>query len=52
MESKPNSNWEDHFEKKGFLDKFHLSVHELSELGVGWLIVSVIFMGTLAKFIK
>lgn len=32
------------FGKKNVLDKLHLSVHELSELGIGWLISSFVIL--------
>ncbi|MFX0051828.1 MAG: site-2 protease family protein [Candidatus Hodarchaeota archaeon] len=32
------------YERKTFLDRLHLSVHELSELGIGWLISSFVIL--------
>ena len=42
MEKKPD--WMKDLEKKNFLDRFHLSVHELSEMGIGWLITSFVIL--------
>lgn len=36
--------WKNELEKKNFLDRFHLSIQELSELGIGWLISSLIIL--------
>jgi Zn-dependent protease len=41
-------DWKDiiqkEYTKKNFLDRFHLSTHEISELGIGWVISSVIMI--------
>ena len=42
MTQKPD--WEKEFTKKSVLDKLHLSVQELSELGIGWIITSFILL--------
>ena len=49
------SDWQKDFTKKNILDRLHLSVQELSELGIGWLIVSFVILyltGTLGKIIQ
>jgi Zn-dependent protease len=43
------------YEKKNILDRLHLSVHEISELGIGWLISSFVILyitGTLFEVIQ
>ena len=42
MVQKPD--WEQEFTKKSLLDKLHLSVQEISELGIGWIITSFILL--------
>ncbi|MHA2226542.1 MAG: M50 family metallopeptidase [Candidatus Hodarchaeales archaeon] len=42
MEKKPD--WMKDLEKKNFLDRFHLSVQELSEMGIGWMITSFVIL--------
>ncbi|MHA1214060.1 MAG: M50 family metallopeptidase [Candidatus Hodarchaeales archaeon] len=43
-----NDDWkkvlEKDFTRKSFLDRFNLSINEISELGIGWLISSVIIL--------
>jgi Zn-dependent protease len=40
MSDKPE--WEKEFTKKNFLDRFHLSIQEISEMGVAWIIMAVV----------
>ena len=42
MDQKPD--WQKEFAKKNILDRLHLSVQELSELGIGWLILSFVIL--------
>jgi Zn-dependent protease len=53
---KPDSEeWNKEFTKKGILDRLNLSVQEISELGIGWLISSFIILyltGTLDIIIQ
>ncbi|MFX1284286.1 MAG: M50 family metallopeptidase [Promethearchaeota archaeon] len=42
MDKKPD--WESDFTKKSILDRLHLSVQEISELGIGWLITSFVIL--------
>ena len=42
MDQKPD--WEKDLTKKNILDRLHLSVQELSELGIGWLIISFVIL--------
>ena len=42
MDQKPD--WQKEFTKKSILDRLHLSVQELSELGIGWLILSFVIL--------
>ncbi len=49
------SDWQKDFTKKNILDRLHLSVQEISELGIGWLIVSFVILyltGTLGIIIQ
>jgi Zn-dependent protease len=43
-----DQDWKDiikkEYTKKNFLDRFHLSTHEISELGIAWVISSVILI--------
>ncbi len=53
MDQKPD--WQKDFAKKNVLDRLHLSVQEISELGIGWLIVSFVILyltGTLGIVIQ
>lgn len=53
MDQKPE--WEKDFTKKSILDRLHLSVQEISELGIGWLIISFVILyirGTLETVIE
>ncbi|MFX0015661.1 MAG: metalloprotease [Promethearchaeota archaeon] len=53
MSQKPN--WEKEFTKKGILDRLHLSVQEISELGISWIIISFVILflrGTLNTIIQ
>ncbi len=36
--------WDQDFTKKNILDRLHLSVQEISELGIGWIITSLILL--------
>ena len=36
------SEWEKEFTKKNLFDKFHLSIQEISEMGVAWIIMAVV----------
>ncbi|MFX0125299.1 MAG: hypothetical protein ACFFAE_16850 [Candidatus Hodarchaeota archaeon] len=38
------SDWKKDFTKKNILDRLHLSVQEISELGIGWIITSFILL--------
>ncbi|MHA2247777.1 MAG: hypothetical protein ACXADY_22715 [Candidatus Hodarchaeales archaeon] len=42
MDQKPD--WEKDFTKKNILDRLHLSVQEISELGIAWLIISLVIL--------
>lgn len=42
MDQKPD--WEKELTKKNILDRLHLSVQEISELGIGWIITSFILL--------
>jgi Zn-dependent protease len=37
-------DWEQEFTKKSILDRLHLSVQEISELGIGWIITSFVIL--------
>ncbi len=53
MDQKPD--WKSDFTKKTILDRLHLSVQEISELGIGWLITSFVILyltGTLGDVIQ
>lgn len=43
MDQEPKE-WEKELTKKNILDRLHLSVHEISELGIGWLITSFVIL--------
>ncbi|MHA1945067.1 MAG: M50 family metallopeptidase [Candidatus Hodarchaeales archaeon] len=42
MSDKPE--WEKEFTKKNFLDRFHLSIQEISEMGVAWIIMAAVIL--------
>ena len=53
MDNKPD--WQKDLTKKSILDRLHLSVQEISELGIGWLIISFVILyltGTLGIVIQ
>ena len=41
MSDKP---WEKEFTKKNFLDRFHLSIQEISEMGIAWIIMAAVIL--------
>ena len=43
-EKEPGYSWEKDFTKKRFRDKFNLSINEISELGIGWIIISFVIL--------